>query len=257
MEAKIKYPIGIQTFSEIRENGYIYVDNTALIYDLCSQGKYYFLSRPRRFGKSLLLSTIKAYSTICGITEDELRNNFAQGINNLAETLGTDYEGALQELKSNYDGYHFTRNCPDLYNPFSLLNALQDSMLESYWFQTASPTFLVKRLAREKGHLSKLLNDTVSSASISDINTYGSSPLSLLFQTGYLTIKNYDVRRKRYKLGIPNKEVELGLFTALLAYTADMDKNTVDARMWDIRDAFEAGNPDFGLDNSLRVNASQ
>lgn len=381
MEQTVKYPIGIQSFSEIIENNYIYVDKTELIYKLIGSGKYYFLSRPRRFGKSLLLSTIKAffegrkelfknlaiesleknwtrhpvlllslagynpsefdlveildliisrmedeyglekttsnpggrfgnlirniykktgqkvvvlvdeydaplvahldddikqealrntlksvytnlkdmdeyirfgmltgvsrfskmtifsglnnlmdislderYSSICGITEAELEYNFHEGIDKFAKTEDISYLQAVSELKANYDGYHFTGISEDIFNPFSLLWALDSSKIGSYWFQTGTPTFLVNVLRKQHEPLNKILTEKVGEMAISDIDTYRTSPLALLFQTGYLTIKEYDRRRKRYTLGIPNREVEQGLFLELISDNTDLDK---------------------------------
>lgn len=400
-----KYPIGIQSFSEIREGDYNYVDKTEYIYNLINSGKYYFLSRPRRFGKSLLLSTIKAYfegrrelfeglamerheqewenypvillslagydpkseknleyilneqykeletrygisdispafsmrfrriireaydqtgknvvilvdeydaplvahiddddrreeirsmlksvytnlkdmdeyikfgmltgvsrfskmtifsglnnlkdislddrySEICGITEEELTFNFEEGIGNLAKALDCDYDEALSELKTNYDGYHFTGKCRDIYNPFSLLSALDASKIDSYWFRTGTPTFLVKVMRNQKEPLYRLLTERVGEIAISDIDTYRSSPLALLFQTGYLTIKKYESKKRRYTLGVPNREVETGLFTELLADNTDLDKYKVDQWAFDIRDNFDEGRPEEAL----------
>lgn len=404
MEKRVKYPIGIQSFSEIRENGYIYVDKTALIFNLIDSGKYYFLSRPRRFGKSLLLSTLQAYfegrsdlfkglaierletewkkypviylslasynpsegdlkeildirlarleevyeietsitntgerfgnliwrifrktgrqvvilideydapvvahfdderkrdemrdmlksiyanlkdmdqfikfgmlvgvsrfskmtvfsglnnlkdislddrySEICGVTERELECNFHEGIENIANKQRINYSSALSELKANYDGYHFTKRSVDIYNPFSLLWALDSSEISSYWFQSGTPAFLVKVLRKQKEPLFKLLTEKVSEIAIADIDTYRSSPLALLFQTGYLTIKNYDIKRKLYTLGVPNREVETGLFRELLADNTDMDKYKVERWAFEIRDAFQDGRPDEAL----------
>lgn len=368
----LSYPVGVETFSEIREGRYVYVDKTGLVYDM-TRGKYVFLSRPRRFGKSLLLTTVEAYfegrqdlfeglamerlekewrchpvlllnlaaynpdsegslesiisgtlseweriygrrddecdlsrrfhniivsayentgekvvvlvdeydaplvenlhnserfdryrnllksiyvnlkvcdrylrfgmltgvsrfskmtvfsgtnhlrdislldeyAEICGITGDELENYFRAGINRLAERLGTDYSGALAELKSNYDGYHFTANCADVYNPFSVLNALNDRCIRSYWFLSGTPTFLVKSIQRSGEYLPEMFSEKVADSELAQVDTHSTSPLALMFQTGYLTIKDYDKRRQLYRLGIPNREVREGLFKGL------------------------------------------
>lgn len=401
----VKYPIGIQSFSNIRNGGYVYVDKTAIIHRLVENGQYYFLSRPRRFGKSLLLSTIQAYfegrkelfdglaiaqpetewkrhpvlllslarynpdqfesleaiivdmmrvwekeydvseipenlsarfaniirsayaktgrqvvilideydaplvahlgddhkherirnvlksiyvnikdmsdyirfalltgvsrfskmtifsglnnlddislqsdySDICGITEAELRRDFQPGLNRLAKEWNTDCENVISILKDNYDGYHFAKNSADIFNPFSLLKAFKTREISAYWFQSGTPTVLIQRLKNEQKPLAELLNDQVSETSISDIDTYRTNPLSLLFQTGYLTIKSYDSVDQTYRLGIPNREVEKGLFTELLANNTDTDKIDLDKQLLNIRKSFNSGNPDNAL----------
>lgn len=404
-DSLVKYPIGIQSFEKIREEGYLYVDKTALIYRLIQRGQYYFLSRPRRFGKSLLLSTIEAYfegrknlfeglamselekewknhpvlkislssynpsamdlpevldtifgnmeleygkryetnnlsarfgniirsayektghkvvilvdeydaplvshleddtrreivrdilksvyvnlkemdryirfamvagvsrfskmsifsglnnlkdisllpewSRICGITEKELSEYFPIGIEALSDSLNIDYHEALSLLKEYYDGYHFTEDCTDIYNPFSLLQALDNSRIGSYWFQTGTPAFLIKYINQSDRHLESILSEKVTEMSLGDIETYRTSPEALLFQTGYLTIKDYDARSQRYRLGIPNKEVKNGLFSELLAYNLNRNKTELTNKMWEIRQAFENGDPDKGLE---------
>lgn len=402
---RIKYPIGIQSFSELINGGYMYVDKTKYIHELIESGKYYFLSRPRRFGKSLLLSTIQAcfegrrdlfnglaierlrsnwnshpvillslatyegslenlpaildknfseleekygvshesqdfsmrfrniirnakektgknvvilideydapvvahmentevqtkmrgllksiytnikdldeyiafamltgvsrfskmtifsglnnlndisldkkYSEICGITDRELTTYFNDGIESLADVLDTDVNGALNALKANYDGYHFAQQSADIYNPFSLLLALSKSEIRPYWFQSGSPSFLIHQLHQEKVALSEIFNDQTDITSLEDINTFDTSPTALLFQTGYLTIKDYDPEFEVYKLGIPNREVKKGLFTELLAYNSDLETKNLNKYLLEIRRMFDTGNPEKGLD---------
>ena len=374
-----RFPVGIETFSEIMEKGFVYVDKTEYIHRLVSEGKYYFLSRPRRFGKSLLLSTIKSffegrrdlfeglaitghdhswekhpvfhlnfvnadtssvegltsiiehqirgwermygvdgeglrlaqrfygviqraveqtgrqaavlideydkalvgtfgdeelhshfkamlkpiygtlkaadqyicfgmitgvsrfsrlsifsdinnlrdislneeYAAICGITEREMLRDCSHGIESLATARGISFDEAVMQLKRNYDGYHFAEDCPDLYNPFSLMSALEDRRIGSYWFATGTPTFLVKRLRDANTYLPELLHSEVDTKQISDIDSYSSSTIALLFQTGYLTIKGYDREYEAYSLGLPNREVANGFFKDLLPVYMD------------------------------------
>lgn len=403
----VKYPIGIQSFEKIRTDGYIYIDKTELIYKLLGNGQFYFLSRPRRFGKSLLLSTIKAYfegkkhlfdhlaiaahetiwekypvitlslatydpnkgtiedvlenqfaefedqygltretsslgqrfrnlilsaykstgrqvailideydapltahlhdekrreeitsllksvyvnlkdmdeyikfgmvtgvtrfskmsifsglnnlnditldpeySEICGITQYELTHNFQPGIEKLADRLKVSPSEAIQLLKENYDGYHFTKDSVDIYNPFSLLSCLSKSDIGAYWFQNGTPTFLIKEILRDNKALPQVMNETATARTLTDIDTYRTSISSLLFQAGYLTIKDYDSRRKSYTLKVPNKEVEDGLFSQILSYIADVADNRINDVKWDIRIAFEDGEPAKGLESA-------
>ena len=373
-----KYPIGIQSFENIRKEGYLYVDKTALIYQLVQTGKYYFLSRPRRFGKSLLLSTLQAYyegkkelfeglamaslekdwktypvllldlnaqrydsvdsltsilndtlcewerlygtqesettlslrfkgviqraaektgrnvvvlideydkpmlqaihnkelqssyrnilkafygvlkskdaylqfalltgvtkfskvsvfsdlnnlmdismdnryAAICGITEQELVTDLGEYIRDLSETLQMSYEDLLRELQERYDGYHFVEDSESLYNPFSLLNTFARKKLGNYWFETGTPTYLVELLKENHYPLEHLTYEQATADTLTGIDTVDSSPIPVLYQSGYLTIKDYDPEFETYTLGFPNKEVEEGFTRFLLPYYA-------------------------------------
>ena len=368
-----KYPIGIQTFAKIIEEGYIYIDKTAFVHQLGSNGGYYFLSRPRRFGKSLLVSTLEAYfkgkkelfkglameqlekewkvnpvfhldlnaeqyiapegllsildrhlrlweniygkeegdktpadrfitvirhayeqtgrkvvilvdeydkpllqaignptlqdnyrsvlksfygvaktmdsfihfafftgvtkfskvsvfsdlnnlkdislderfADICGITEKEIHANFDSEVGVMAEKNHFTKEDCYAKLKENYDGYHFYQNTAGVYNPFSLLNALDSMDFKDYWFETGTPTFLVETLKRNNYELEKLTREEVTADLLGSLDSISTNPLPLLYQSGYLTIKQYNPRFDTYLLGFPNGEVERG-FTRFL-----------------------------------------
>ena len=368
-----KYPIGIQNFKGLREDGYVYIDKTAFIYELATSGKYYFLSRPRRFGKSLFISTLEAYyhgekdlfkglaleklekdwkvypvfhidlntgkytepealvsafdwhfsiwekelglaknnfplsnrfkniilqayqktglkvvilvdeydkpllqaigneplqneyramlksvygvaktmdsyihmafftgvtkfskvsvfsdlnnledisfdanyTEICGITEKEIRNHFDDEVMQMAEKLGIDKEQCYVKLKENYDGYHFHENSLGIYNPFSLLNALKRKEFKDYWFETGTPTFLVETLKRNNYELENMTREEVTADLLGSLDSIDQNPLPLLYQSGYLTIKDYSPDFGTYLLGFPNGEVERG-FTRFL-----------------------------------------
>lgn len=380
----MKYPIGIQNFGEIRRDGYVYIDKTALMYKLVAEGKYYFLSRPRRFGKSLLLSTLETYfqgerelfdglavatledkwerhpifhldlnsreykdpsslvaelnrhvetwekeygceeykdraieerflhviiaafektgkrvvilvdeydkpmlqaignealqaayrstlkafygvlktcdryirfafltgvtkfgkvsvfsdlnnltdismlpqySTICGITEQELHENFDEGVAMLAAANGETKEGSYAHLKADYDGYHFDWNTQGIYNPFSLLNTLAFSVYKDYWFETGTPTFLVHQLQKTNYRLEYITEEKLSADTLNSIDIMDENPLPLLYQSGYLTIKNYDPRFKTYRLGFPNREVREGFVKYLVPFYTPKNDN--------------------------------
>ena len=376
MEAKrIRYPIGIQTFRNIIEGGYLYIDKTGFVHDLAENYKYVFLSRPRRFGKSLLSSTIHSYfagdaelfnglkagelkkdwtrhpvfhfdmstakhcdeeqltselnlklvryedlygkgeneekinqrfeglvhraveqtgekaviiideydaplldvvndqerltpmrqimrnfyspiksldpylrfvfitgitkfaqlsifselnnlknismmprySAVCGISQEELVTQMNIPVQDMADELGISFDAALEKLKSNYDGYHFCAKSEDIYNPFSLLNSLSDKMFGSYWFDTATPTFLIERM--RENPISENLLDRMNEIARSDFDVspeFSDSILPLLYQTGYLTIKGYSTEDESYTLGYPNREVREGFLKGLL-----------------------------------------
>ena len=372
---QLRYPVGIQTFSKIIEEDYVYVDKTAYIKSLLSQGQFIFLSRPRRFGKSLLLSTLEAYfegrrelfkglaldsmemdwtprpvihfdfntgqyndpaglknrlsayldkyeatygiephseydaslrfervisrayektgqrvailideydkplleseenkelykenqrilksffgnlksmdryirfafitgvarfnkvsifsdlnnlndismvnayADICGWSEEEVRQYFRSGIEELAEELEEDFEETLSMLRGYYDGYLFTPKGSRLYNPFSVLKALTNKEIDPYWFDSGTPTFLARRI-KKQGTFPPDINgkkcdrDALQSVGLNDTN-----PIPLMFQTGYLTIAHYDKDTKLYELRFPNMEVEKGFYQQLL-----------------------------------------
>ena len=379
MEKKrIKYPIGVQTFKEIVEEGYLYIDKTGYVHDLAETYKYVFLSRPRRFGKSLLSSTIHSYftgekelfegleagkrknewtkhpvfhfdmstakhldeeqllrtlgyklsayenafgkdesisegdvnarferlvkvaaeqtgekaviiideydaplldvmndqqrlapmrqimrnfyspiksldpylrfvfitginkfaqlsifselnnlqnismmpeySAICGISQSELETQMKESVRRMSESLGQSCEETLEELKRNYDGYHFCAGSEDIYNPFSLIKSLDAKDFGSYWFDTGTPTFLLERLRN-----SDIDETTLDSMPMIPESDFDVSPeisdnvLPMLYQTGYLTIKDYDRNLHLYTLGYPNREVKIGFTQGLLA----------------------------------------
>lgn len=372
----MKYPIGIQSFEKIRTDGYVYVDKTALIYKLADEGSYYFLSRPRRFGKSLLVSTMDAYfsgrrdlfkglaiealekdwtqypvlhldlntgkyetpenlysvlddflckletiygtfksevslelrfkgiveraakktgkrvvilvdeydkpmlqainndklqdeyratlkafysvlktqdkyikfafltgvtkfgkvsvfsdlnnlvdismnaryQTICGITKEELVGNFDEGIHYVASTNGLGYEETCGMLRKRYDGYHFRQNGTAIYNPFSLLNTFSTGEFGSYWFETGTPTFLVKLLQKDGYYLPNLTEEQVTADILNSIDSMSQNPIPVIYQSGYLTIKGYDPVFRIYSLGFPNEEVSEGFLNYLLPY---------------------------------------
>jgi hypothetical protein len=157
------------------------------------------------------------YAGICGITEEELISNFQPELHALAAYNDQTYDEAVAEMKKRYDGYHFARKSPDIYNPFSALKVLNTKTYRDYWFKTATPTALVK-LVRKQG-LSVSEIERGVSASESDIEDFrvGQENLTpFLYQSGYLTIKGYDPEFKEYLLGFPNEEVTYGFYENLL-----------------------------------------
>lgn len=372
----MKYPLGVQSFESIRHDGYLYIDKTALVYQIANGGKYYFLSRPRRFGKSLLISTLEAYflgkkelfkglkmeqleqewkvfpvlhldlnarnysdkeallaelnkhleiweaeygseykdrapeerfqhvivnaykktgkkvvilvdeydkpllqvfdnkplldeyrkilkafygvektmdayiqfglfsgvtkfskvsvfsdlnnltdisldlryATLCGITEEEIHNQLDEAIAQLSEACGISKNKCYERLRENYDGYRFHHKALGVYNPFSLLTALARNEFGSYWFETGTPTILVEVLKRTDYSLSQLSNEEATADLLGNLDDMENSPIALLYQSGYLTIKDYDERFGTYLLGFPNREVEEGFTRYLVPY---------------------------------------
>ena len=372
-----KYPVGMQTFEEIREKGYLYIDKTKYIVDFREKGmKYVFLSRPRRFGKSLFASTLQAYfegrkelfeglaiadyekewvkhpvlhfdlsgakhmgieqleryladmleeqetiwgykthqvdanlrlkdlvkkayektgekavviideydaplldvvhekenlqplhriiqnfysplkmldpyleftfiigitkfpqssifselnnldnislfdqySAICGISKTELTTQMKPDIEAMGEALNMTYEECLKELTQFYDGYHFSENSEDIFNPFSLIKTLNAGKIASYWFGSGTPSFLLKLLDKYHVNLSTLESQETVLSSFDQSTEEMTDALPLLYQSGYLTIKKYEPMFQEYTLGIPNKEVRDGLLNSLIPH---------------------------------------
>lgn len=371
---KMRYPVGIQSFSEIREGEYVYVDKTSYVYKLREEGKYYFLSRPRRFGKSLMLSTIEAYYSgrrdlfkglaldsltedwephpilhldlnnreysqyeslikelsaslekwealygdekrdrdveerfayvieqahlktgkkvvilideydkpmlnaidnepladrfrntlkafysnlktmdphiefamltgvarfskvsifsdlnnlrdisfepkfagICGITTDELEQYLSDGIQSLAESNGKTAEEISRMLKQRYDGYHFSKNLLDVYNPFSLVNVFASDVFSNYWFNSGTPSYVVKLLRNRQWRLKDIERYKIDASKLGNEGILSKEAVPTLYQSGYLTIKGYDEIFDEYVLGYPNGEVEASFIKFLL-----------------------------------------
>lgn len=374
METFRRYPIGIQDFEQLRNLNAVYVDKTALVYHLANTNSTYFLSRPRRFGKSLLISTLEAYflgkkelfdglemeklekewttypvlhidfsktkytsledlneqlniflaqweerygsnpnensyvarfsgiiqrayeqtgqgavvlideydaplldsnhrtelqkelrdtlrkffsplkaqgkflrflfltgiskfsqlsifselnnlqnismsdefNTICGITEQELLTQMRQDIERIATANNESYKEACAHLKLQYDGYHFSKQGDDIYNPFSLINAFAQKSYENFWYSTGTPTFLIELLRRMDFNIRDLERMDVKIEDFDKATDTITDPIPVLYQSGYLTIKTYDPLFRTYTLGYPNEEVKIGFIETLI-----------------------------------------
>ena len=156
------------------------------------------------------------YAGICGITKEELLTQMSDDIDELAENLELSREDTIEELKSHYDGYHFCWPSPDVFNPYSLLNCFADGEMDSYWFGSGTPTYLIEKM-REFHVLPSQLGRVRAKAASFDAATERMTSLTpLLYQSGYLTIKDYEKKIDVYTLDFPNKEIEVGLFDCLL-----------------------------------------
>ncbi|MBS6470336.1 MAG: ATP-binding protein [Bacteroides sp.] len=371
----MKFPIGIQSFEQIIEDGFVYVDKTDLVYNLTHEGKIYFLSRPRRFGKSLLVSTLEnyylgrkelfrglamekletewniypvfhvdfnganfiregvletmledyvgkwekqyvlqtnpelevglrfrdilnavhertgrravvlideydkpildvldtdngleerhrnvlkgfysvfkgadshlqfvlltgvtkfsqvsvfsgfnqpkdismdaRYETLCGITQEELESYFTEQIADMALEYDCTPDEMRKMLKQKYDGYHFSKRMTDVYNPFSLLNALDSCDLRNFWFSSGTPTYLIRLLAHFKENMNELTGKYYRPEEFIDYKADVEQPLPMIYQSGYLTIKDYDREFDTFLLDFPNNEVKSGFLTAI------------------------------------------
>ncbi len=162
------------------------------------------------------VTMLPEYSAICGITEEELYTVFEEDIAMLAEEYECTPEEMRRKLKERYDGYHFSGRSADIYNPFSLLKAFDRKELNDYWFESGTPTYLIRQMQRFKTDILSLDNVSATSPDFDQPTEGMTDALPLLFQSGYLTIKNYNKALNQYTLGIPNNEVRVGLTANLL-----------------------------------------
>ena len=380
----MKYPIGVQDFEGLIKDGYVYVDKTDLVYRLVNDGKIYFLSRPRRFGKSLLVSTLKhyflghrelfkglaidgletewneypvfhlsfggvnfsnssaideslsmfienaekeygieerfkdygirfaavlkaahektgrrcvvlideydkplldvmdtelrvtdsdgnslrleeynrnvlkgfysvfkdadpdlkfvlltgvtkfsqvsvfsgfnqpkdismdsRYEALCGITLEEMLSVFHEPIHELAKKYKTDYDGMVEMLRKRYDGYHFSSEMTGVFNPFSLLNCFNKLEMRNYWFATGTPTYLMRLLSHSDKNINELVGRYYEESQFIDYKADVERPLPMIYQSGYLTVKEYDIDTRYYLLDFPNEEVRSGFIDML------------------------------------------
>ena len=396
MDFSRKLPVGIQSFEDLRKSGYIYVDKTEYIYNLANLGKPYFLSRPRRFGKSLLLSTMQAYfegkkelftglaigmlekdwveypvikisfgqstfetrekllavmdsilrehenkfgvekssevpsvrfkkliqevsnqtgkqvvilideydkpildalytefeeqnrqelrsfysplkdcdeyirflfitgitkvshvnifsglnqlddislyedySAICGLTNEELDKFFEPELKALAEKNKMTVPAVKEKLRFMYDGYHFTYGVEGVYNPFSILRCFRQNRFDTYWFDTATPTMLIKSLENKPADLLKYTKPIITlDSAFKNYEPENSNMLPVFYQSGYLTIKDYDSDSELYTLGIPNREVEKGLFEIIIPKFTTIENDDLGLAIENFRQGF-------------------
>ena len=186
-----------------------------------------FLTGVSRFSKLSVFSDLNNlvditfvddYADICGITEREMLETLHSGITKLAEVNGISEDEARRQLKMNYDGYRFAEKGSDIYNPWSLLSAMNNSKIINYWNDTGLPRILAETLKRVHADLESMFDTYCTDDDLKGLDLLSPQPLALLYQTGYLTIKSYHPKIKRYRLGIPNNEVKEGLFKVLLPY---------------------------------------
>ena len=145
-------------------------------------------------------------------------------IHEFAAARGVTYDKLCAELRENYDGYHFTHNSIGIYNPFSLLNAFKYKEFNSYWFETGTPTYLVKLLKKHHYDLERMAHEETDAQVLNSIDSESTNPIPVIYQSGYLTIKGYDERFGMYRLGFPNREVEEGFIRFLLPFYTNVNK---------------------------------
>ena len=161
------------------------------------------------------ISMFDQYSAICGISKTELTTVMKPDVEGLGKALGMTYEECLEELRKYYDGYHFSEHSEDVFNPFSLIRAMNGQKIESYWFGSGTPSYLIKSL--QKYHVN-VMDIEKKGCNVDDFDVSPeqmTSALPLLYQSGYLTIKKYKPLTKSYQLGYPNREVKIGMLKSL------------------------------------------
>lgn len=193
--------------------------------------KLVFLTGVSRFSRLSVFSDLNnirditfqnEFADVCGISERELHHYFKEGIENMASVYGESYENMTLLLKRNYDGYRFTEAGSEMYNPWSLLNALSSNRISNYWNQTGLPTIVAESLKRVDADLEATFNTLCGQDELVGLDLRSPKPIALMYQTGYLTIKDYDLASDTYTLGIPNNEVRKGVMDILLPYYLDL-----------------------------------
>lgn len=205
--------------------------------------RYVFLTGITKFSQLTIFSELNniknvsmdsSYSAICGITEEEMLTQMDSDIDWLATRMELPREQALAQLKRNYDGYHFTWPSPDIYNPFSLLNAFADGKMDSYWFGSGTPTYLIEMLKKFDVLPSTIGGEEVLPSDFDAPTERMENATPLLYQSGYVTIKNHDKETDLYLLDMPNQEVRIGLMRSLLPNYVErytQNANTMIAKM--------------------------
>lgn len=223
--------------------------------------QFVFITGVTKFNKVSIFSDLNqlyditfsnAFAGICGITEEELREYFVPEIEEMAAARKISVEECLGRLKKTYDGYSFCSDLTCVYNPYSLLNAFSKKQFGSYWFETGTPTFLLKNMKDMSFDVSSLSDGSIyiTEKTISDYRAGYKNTVPLLYQTGYLTIREYDDSRQRYKIGFPNDEVKYGFLENLMEEYADDTGAGSGKDILSIDDAVENGDLE-GFKDSL------
>ena len=168
------------------------------------------------------ISMLPRYAAICGITEEEMLTRMSDYIDDFADSRQISREEVVAQLKRQYDGYHFAWPSPDIFNPFSLLNAFQDHLLTNYWFASGTPTYLVEMMQKFYILPSDISRMEAMSSEFDAPTENMQSILPLLYQSGYVTIKDCEPEAELYTLDIPNNEVRIGLMKSLLPLYASV-----------------------------------
>lgn len=249
------------------ENRALYKGFFSVLKDCDGYLRFVFFTGVTKFSKVSIFSDLNQlqdismhpqYAEICGITQSELEATFAPEIDAMANENNLTHDECLAKLKRFYDGYKFSEKCENIYNPFSLINAFSSLKFGKFWFSTGTPTFLVKRL-NEMGFNPKQFSDGSLYASEDEITDYrpdNPDIIPLLYQSGYLTIREYDERRDRFVLEYPNDEVKYGFMNSLAVEYLHLKRQSANNDIFAIDDALEAGDTDSLKDQFVSLFAS-
>ena len=227
---KLHIPETLEAFRNVMQEFFIQLKaNEALI-------RFCFITGITKFSQLSIFSTINnltnismdaKYAAICGITEEELVSDMATDIAMLAEEYECTPEEMHDKLKKQYDGYRFSEESPDMYNPFSLLKSFNQRKIANYWFESATPTFLIRQMQHFRTDITAVENLEVPSSAFDKPTEAMTTVLPLLYQSGYLTIKDYDRESMIYTLSIPNQEVRIGYTEGLLPTYVGLEADEV------------------------------
>lgn len=199
------------------------------------------------FNNLIDISLDDDYSAICGITEEEMLSNLGSGIERFANEYGIKFDEAVVKLKHYYDGYHFSRRLLDIYNPFSLLSCLSASRLTSRWFQSGSSRYLLDNLRENDYNLTDLEGIKASEEKLMGVDASMKDCVTLLYQSGYLTIKGYDPETTLYTLGLPNHEVSTALYSVIIPYYLGSRYNSAESEAYTMIRFLKEGNAEEAM----------
>lgn len=218
------------------------------------QIKFGFLTGVSKIGKLSVFSSLNNlrdismetdYADICGISENELHTYFDESVAELAQANKLSIEECYDKLKLKYDGYHFCEDSPGMYNPFSLLNTFISNKFRDYWFETGTPTMLVNVMKKTSFDITTLSDNVVVSVEdLGGMQDIVNRPVPLFFQTGYLTIKDYDQEFREYTLGFPNDEVKNGFLKFIYSYYVPVNPAEGNTTTSTLARALRGGAPD-------------
>lgn len=215
--------------------------------------KFSMLTGVARFSKVSIFSDLnnlrdisfeEEYSTICGITNEEIQKKLKQGIAGIAIKLSKSEQEIEKEIKERYDGYHFSEDSPDIYNPFSLMNLFAKRKFGNFWFESGTPEFLVSLLKEGKWMIENLAPIRFDAEELSSAGIFSRNPIPIFYQTGYLTIKGYDANYNEYVLDYPNIEVKNSFLKFLLKSFLKQDATAHNLSIQDFSREIREGRPE-------------
>ena len=195
------------------------------------------------FNQPFDISMHSKYETLCGITQEELDATFREPMESMAKAYRCSYEEMRDRLKAQYDGYHFSDQMTDMYNPFSLLNAFATQRISDYWFKSGTPSYLIRLLSHSDENMNDITGKYYAPKEFIDYKADVEQPLPMIYQSGYLTIKEFDIRRNMFLLDYPNNEVKDG-FLSLVAAKYFNTRESVDSWTRDAAFQLEDGKLD-------------